>query len=68
MGLPLGAMLNTLLMGSYQTENMQFRTILPWWIYLTTIVIVLVLVIFSAYIGARRLRAIDLSQATKSVE
>ncbi len=67
-GLPLGAVLNRLFMGAYQTENMQFRAILHWWVYLITIIIVLVLVIFSAYIGARRLRAIDLSQATKALE
>lgn len=67
-GLPLGARLNKLLMSAYQTETMSFRTFLPWWVYLFTVVVVLTLVAFSGYMGARRLRAMDLSQATKATE
>jgi putative ABC transport system permease protein len=67
-GIPLGSVLNTLFLKSFETENMAFRAILPLWVHATTVAVVFVLLVFSAYVGMRRLRAMDLSQATKAHE
>ncbi len=67
-GIPLGVFLNSLYMSSFSTENMAFRAILPWWVYVTTVLIVAGLVALSSYAGMRRLRSMDLSQATKAQE
>ncbi len=67
-GLPLGAILNKLFLSGYQTENIAFRAFLPWWVYVITILIVLLLAVFSAYLGHRRLQSLDLAQATKALE
>ena len=67
-GIPLGVVLNSLFMKSFATENMQFRAILPPWVFVTTTLIVFALVALSAYAGLRRLRAMDLAQATKARE
>lgn len=67
-GLPLGAALNTWFISSFTTENMAFRAILPPWVHLTAVLIVFGLVALSSYGGMRRLRAMDLSQATKARE
>jgi putative ABC transport system permease protein len=67
-GIPLGVLLHTLFIKSFETENMAFRTYLPPWVHVTTVVIVFGLVLFSSYVGMRRLRGMDLSQATKAHE
>ena len=67
-GIPLGSALNTLFLKSFETENMAFRPIVPLWVHVTTIALVFALVAFSSYVGMRRLRAMDLSQATKAHE
>jgi len=67
-GLPLGAGLNHWFLSAYQTETMSFRVLLPAWVYVVTILIVLVLVGLSASLGARRLRNMDLAQAAKAAE
>ncbi len=67
-GIPLGSFLNALFLKSFETENMAFRAILPLWVHATTVALVIALVAFSSYIGLRRLRAMDLSQATKAHE
>lgn len=67
-GLPLGTALNSLFIRSWATENAVFRAILPPWVHVVTVLIVLGLVALSAYGGMRRLRAMDLSQATKARE
>ncbi|MFQ6131162.1 MAG: ABC transporter permease [Armatimonadota bacterium] len=67
-GIPLGKYLNTLFIASFTTENMAFRAILPPWIHLTAIMIVFGLVALSSYAGMRRLRTMDLPQATKARE
>lgn len=67
-GIPLGVRLNTLFMASYNTENMTFRAVLPPWVHVVTVAIVFALVGASAWAGARRIAAMDLSQATKARE
>ena len=68
LGIPLGKALNVLYMQSFATENMAFRAIVPWWVYLVTIVMVYGLVALSSYGAMRRLRAMNLAQATKGAE
>jgi len=67
-GLPLGSKLNELFAASYNTENMQMRAYLPLWTHITSVVIVFGLVAVSTWLGTRRLRSMDLAQATKSAE
>jgi len=67
-GMPFGVALNSLYMSSFTTENMSFRPVLPWWVYLVTVLIVAALVALSSYEGMRRLRTMDLAQATKARE
>lgn len=67
-GLPLGTKLNELFAASYNTENMQMRAYLPLWTHITSVVIVFGLVAVSTWLGTRRLRSMDLAQATKSAE
>jgi ABC-type antimicrobial peptide transport system permease subunit len=67
-GLPLGARLNAFFAASYNTDNMEFRAYLPLWVHVTTLVIVLGLVFVSAWLGMRRLRSMDLAQATTTKE
>jgi len=66
--MPFGVALNSLYMSSFTTENMSFRPVLPWWVYLVTVLIVAALVALSSYEGMRRLRTMDLAQATKARE
>ena len=67
-GLPLGSELNRFFATSYNTDNMEFRAFLPPWVHVTTLVIVLGLVFVSTWLGMRRLRGMDLAQATKARE
>lgn len=67
-GLPMGAWLNEVLMAGVETENMTMRALLPPWTFVLTVVIVLALLACSVWSGARRLRAMDLSQAVKAQE
>ena len=67
-GIPLGAKLNELFMASYTTETMSFRSILPWWVYVVTVLIVYALVAYSAYGARQQLSRMDLAQATKARE
>jgi putative ABC transport system permease protein len=67
-GLPLGTKLNEWFAASYETENMAFRAFLPPWVHVTSMVIVFGLVAISTWLGTRRLRALDLAQATKARE
>ncbi|NIN12873.1 MAG: hypothetical protein GTN62_13215, partial [Gemmatimonadales bacterium] len=50
------------------TESLAFRAILPPWIYLTTVFMVYALVGLSSWGALRRLRTMDLAQATKARE
>jgi len=68
LGIPLGKALNALYMQSFATENMAFRAIVPWWVYLVTIMMVYGLVALSSYGAMRRLRSMNLAQATKAAE
>ncbi len=67
-GIPIGVALNSAFISSFTTENMAFRPILPPWVHLTAVLVVFGLVALSAYGGMRRLRAMDLPQATKARE
>lgn len=67
-GIPLGSWLNKLFAASYATENMVLRAFLPPWVLVTAVLIVLGLVVVSSWLGARRLRDMDLAQATKARE
>lgn len=67
-GLPLGTKLNKWFAASYNTENMEFRAILPPWVHVTATLIVFGLVVVSAWLGTRRLRSMDLARATKAQE
>lgn len=67
-GIPLGKWLNHLYIQSFTTESLAFRAILPLWIYFTTAGIVYALVGLSSWSALRRLRGMDLAQATKARE
>ena len=68
LGIPMGVKLNELFIGSFTTENWQFRAIMPWWVHVVTVVTVFGLVGFSSYLTKRRLATMDLAQATKARE
>lgn len=67
-GMPVGAWLNAQFLGAYQTETMAIRVFLPVWVHFVTALVVLMLVAYSTWSGARRLAAMDLSQAVKARE
>ncbi len=67
-GLPLGACLNSLYIRSFSTEHMALRPILPFWVFVVATLLVFAFVALSSYTGMRRLRDMDLSQATKARE
>jgi putative ABC transport system permease protein len=67
-GIPVGAAVNTAFLNSFATDNMAFRTELPPWVHVTTAALVLALVSYSSWAGMRRLRRMDLSEATKARE
>jgi putative ABC transport system permease protein len=67
-GLPLGSALNTAYISSFQTDATAYRAFLPPWVHVVAALSVLGLVAFSSYLAMRRLRALDLSQATKAGE
>lgn len=67
-GAPLGKWLNSLFIQSFSTESMAFRPILPLWVYAATVFMVYALVGLSSWGALRRLRAMDLAQATKARE
>ncbi|MEN6545709.1 MAG: hypothetical protein ABFE07_06700, partial [Armatimonadia bacterium] len=67
-GLPVGSALNKFFAASYNTENMELRAYLPLWTHVTAAAVVLGLVAVSTWLGSRRLRGMDLAQATKARE
>jgi putative ABC transport system permease protein len=67
-GIPLGKWLNQLYIQSFTTESLAFRAIVPPWIYFATVFIVYALVGLSSWGALRRLRTMDLAQATKARE
>lgn len=67
-GCPLGAWLHRAFMASYETETISFSAELPAWTFLVSIAAVLALVGVSTLLGTRRLRSLDLAQATKARE
>ncbi len=67
-GLPMGAAVNTAFINSFSTDNMAFPTDVPLWVHLAATALVLALVSYSSWMGMRRLRGMDLSQATKARE
>lgn len=67
-GLPLGVKLNELFAASYATDYMEMRAFLPLWVHVTAAAVVFALVALSAALGTRRLRRLDLAQATKARE
>jgi len=67
-GTPLGRWLHYLFIQSFATESMALRAILPPWVYATTVLMVYGLVGLSSWGALRRLRAMDLAQATKARE
>ncbi len=67
-GIPLGKWLNHLYIQSFSTESLAFRAVLPLWIYVATVLMVYVLVGLSSWGALRRLRSMDLAQATKAGE
>ena len=67
-GIPFGVWLNDAFIGSFTTESMSFRAILPWWVFVTTVGVVVGLTALSSYRGMRYLQRMDLAQATKARE
>lgn len=67
-GTPLGRWLNYLFIQSFSTESMAFRPILPLWVLAASVFMVYALVGLSSWGALRRLRAMDLAQATKARE
>ncbi len=66
LGMPLGTWMNDAQMRVYETETFVFKTTMTIWVYVIATAIVLGLVSLSLRSGVKRLRTMDLAQATKA--
>ncbi len=67
-GIPLGYLLNQLLVASWDNETMQLQAVLLPASYLTTIIAVVLTILLSQIPGIRQVNRLNLAQATKTHE
>lgn len=68
LGMPLGTWMNAAQMRVYETETFVFKSTMTGGVYLAATGVVFALVTLSLVGGVRRLRSLDLAQATKARE